>query len=89
MLNTQNYCIFPPNSFFVWLYLDCQDVLASRWDNCNMLFHVWFFHWDAFCPNGISETMVKHHWDGHPDSEKWFDVPDPWDDHWDMALYIG
>ena len=25
-----------------------------------------FFHWDALCPNRISETMVKHHWDGHP-----------------------
>ena len=35
---------------------------------------------------GISETMVKHHWDGHPNSEKQFDVPDHWDDLQDVAL---
>ena len=82
---TQNYCIFTPNSFFVWLYLDCQNVLASRWNNRNMLFCMQFFHHDALCPNRISETMVKHCQNGHLDGEKWFDVPD----HRDMVLYIG
>ena len=58
-----------------------------------MLFCMWFFHWDALCPNRISETVVKHHWDGHPNGEKWFDVSDHWDncqdDHQDTTLYIG
>ena len=83
---TQNYCIFTPNSFLVCLYLDHRDDPVSRWNSRSMLFYMWFFCWDAVCPNGISETVVKHCRDGCPDSEKWFDVPDCWDDHRNVVL---
>ena len=53
-----------------------------------MLFCMCFFDQDTLCPDGISETMVRHHWDARPDSEKWFNVPDHQDDCWDMALYV-
>ena len=86
---TQNYCIFTPNSFFVLLYLNRHDVPASQWNNHIMLFCMSFFHWDALCPNGISKNMVKHHRDGHPNGERWFDVPDCQDDCQDVVLYIG
>ena len=54
-----------------------------------MLFCVGFFHRDALCPNRISETVVNHHQDACPNGEKWFDVPDCWDDCRDTALYIA
>ena len=40
-----------------------------------MLISMWFFHRDAICPDGISESVVKHHRDSCPNNEKWFDVP--------------
>ena len=86
---TQNYCIFTPNSFFVLLYLNHWDIPASQCNNHNMIFCMQFFCQDALCPDGISETMVKHHQDGHPNGEKWFNVPDHQDDPQDVALYIG